>query len=50
MLNVVDDITTKECLRMDFTHGHCSTTALVSSLRMTGMVAHIILDGPVIGG
>jgi hypothetical protein len=36
-----------ERLRMGFPHGHCKTTTLVAGLRMTGMVAPMVLDGPI---
>lgn len=38
-----------ERLRMGFPHGHRKTTALVAGLRMTGMVAPMVLDGPING-
>jgi hypothetical protein len=38
-----------ERLRMAFPHGHCRTTTLVAGLRMTGMVAPMVLDGPING-
>ncbi|MFD2134629.1 IS630 family transposase [Novosphingobium resinovorum] len=38
-----------ERLRMGFPHGHRKTTTLVASLRMTGMVAPMVLDGPING-
>ena len=38
-----------ERLRMGFPHGHRKTTTLVAGLRMTGMVAPIVLDGPING-
>jgi len=38
-----------ERLRMGFPHGHCKTTTLVAGLRMTGMVAPMVLDGPING-
>lgn len=37
-----------ERLRMGFPHGHRITT-LVAGLRMTGMVAPMVLDGPING-
>jgi transposase len=36
-------------LRMGFPHGHRKTTTLVAALRMTGMVAPMVLDGPING-
>ena len=36
-------------LRMDYPHGHRKTTTLVAGLRMTGMVAPMVLDGPIKG-
>ena len=36
-------------LRMGFPHGHRKTTTLVVGLRMTGMVAPTVLDGPING-
>ena len=36
-----------ERLRMGFPHGHRKTTTLVAGLRMTGMVAPMVLDGPI---
>ena len=38
-----------ERLRMGFPHGHRKTTTLVAGLRMTGMVAPLVLDGPING-
>jgi transposase len=38
-----------EPLRMGFPHGHRKTTTLVAGLRMTGMVAPMVLDGPING-
>ena len=38
-----------ERLRMGFPHGHRKTTTLVAGLRMTGMIALIVLDGPING-
>ena len=38
-----------ERLRMDFPHGHRKTTTLVAGLRMTGMIAPMVLDGPING-
>ena len=38
-----------ERLRMSFPHGHRKTTTLVAGLRMTGMVAPMVLDGPING-
>jgi transposase len=34
---------------MGFLHGHRKTTMLVAGLRMTGMVAPMVLDGPING-
>ena len=34
---------------MCFPHGHRKTTTLVAGLRMTGMVAPLVLDGPING-
>jgi transposase len=39
-----------ERLRMGFPHGHRKTTTLIAGLRMSGMVAPMVLDGPVNGG
>ena len=36
-------------LRMGFPYGHRKTTTLVAGLRMTGMVAPMVLDGPING-
>ncbi|AMK25786.1 putative transposase C-terminus [Sphingobium sp. TKS] len=36
-------------LRMGFPHGHRKTTTLVAGLRMTGMIAPMVLDGPING-
>ncbi len=36
-----------ERLRMDFPHGHRKNTKLVAGLRMTGMVAPMVPDGPI---
>lgn len=36
-----------EQLRMGFPHGHRKTTTLDAGLRMTGMVAPMVLDGPI---
>ena len=36
-----------ERLRMGFPHGDRITTTLVAGLRMTGMVASMVLDGPI---
>jgi transposase len=36
-----------ERLRMSFPHGHRKTTTLVAGLRMSGMVAPMVLDGPI---
>ena len=38
-----------ERLRMGFPHGHRKTTTLLAGLRSTGMVAPMVLDGPVNG-
>ena len=38
-----------ERLRMGFPHGHRKTTTLLAGLRMSGMVAPMVLDGPVNG-
>ena len=38
-----------EKLRVGFPHGHRKTTTLVAGLRMTGMVAPMVLDGPTTG-
>lgn len=38
-----------ERLRMAFPHGHRKTTTLLAGLRMTGMVAPMVLDGPING-
>ena len=38
-----------ERLRMGYPHGHRKTTTLIAGLRMTGMVAPTVLDGPVNG-
>jgi transposase len=38
-----------ERLRMGFPHGHRKTTTLIAGLRTTGMVAPMVLDGPVNG-
>ncbi len=38
-----------ERLRMGFPHGHRKTTTLVAGLRMAGMIAPIVLDGPITG-
>jgi len=36
-------------LRMGYPHGHRKTTTLVAGLRMSGMVAPMVLDGPING-
>jgi transposase len=36
-------------LRMGFPHGHRKTTTLVAVLRLSGMVAPMVLDGPING-
>jgi transposase len=38
-----------ERLRMGFPHGHRKTTTLVAGLRLTGMVAPMVLEGPING-
>jgi len=38
-----------ERLRMGFPHGHRKATTLVAGLRMTGMAAPMVLDGPING-
>jgi transposase len=38
-----------ERLRMGFPHGHRKTTTFVAGLRMTGMIAPMVLDGPING-
>ena len=38
-----------ERLRMGFPHGHRKSTTLVAGLRMTGMIAPMVLDGPING-
>nr|WP_191856568.1 IS630 family transposase [Agrobacterium tumefaciens] len=38
-----------ERLRMGFPHGHRKTTTLVAGLRSTGMVAPLVIDGPING-
>jgi transposase len=38
-----------ERLRMGFPHGHRKTTTLVAGLRTSGMVAPMVLDGPING-
>ncbi|MDR6129059.1 transposase [Sphingomonas sp. SORGH_AS802] len=38
-----------ERLRMGYLHGHRKTTRLVAGWRMTGMVAPMVLDGPING-
>jgi transposase len=38
-----------ERLRMGFPHGHRKTTTLLAGLRMSGMVAPMVLDGPING-
>ncbi len=38
-----------ERLRLCFPHGHRKTTTLVAGLRMSGMVAPMVLDGPING-
>ncbi len=35
---------------MGFPHGHGKTTTLVAGLRNTGMVAPLVIDGPINGG
>jgi hypothetical protein len=34
---------------MGFPHGHRKTTTLVAALHITGMVAPMVLDGPING-
>ena len=34
---------------MGFPHGHRKTTALAARLRMTGVLASMVLDGPING-
>jgi len=36
-------------LRVGLPHGHWKTTTFVAGLRLTGMVAPIVLDGPING-
>ena len=38
-----------ERLRMGFPHGHRKTTTFVAGLRNTGMVAPLVIDGPING-
>jgi len=38
-----------ERLRIGFPHGHRKTTTLVAGMRMAGMVAPMVLDGPING-
>ena len=38
-----------ERLRMGYPHGHRKTTTLVAGLRLEGMVAPMVLDGPING-
>ena len=38
-----------ERLRMGVPHGHRKTTTLIAGLRMSGMVAPMVLDGPING-
>ena len=38
-----------ERLQMGYPHGHRKTTTLVAGLRMTGMIAPMVLDGPING-
>ena len=38
-----------ERLRMSVPHGHWKTTTLIAGLRRTGLVAPMVLDGPVNG-
>lgn len=35
--------------RMGFLHGHFKITMLVAGLRMTGMIAPMVLEGPING-
>ena len=37
-------------LRMGFPHGHRKTTTFIAGLRLGGMVAPMVLDGPINGG
>ena len=36
-----------ERLRMSIPHGHWKTTTFVGTLRLTGMTAPMVLDGPI---
>ncbi len=38
-----------ERLRMGVPHGHRKTTTLIAGLRTSGMVAPMVLDGPING-
>jgi hypothetical protein len=38
-----------ERLRMSMPHGHWKTTTFVGGLRLTGMTAPMVLDGPMTG-
>ena len=38
-----------ERLRVGIPHGHCKTTTFVAGLRRTGMIAPMVLDGPING-
>ena len=38
-----------ERLRIGYPQGHRKTTTLVAGLRMTGMIAPMVLDGPING-
>ncbi len=38
-----------ERLRADISHGHWKTTTFVAGLRNSGMVAPMVLDGPING-
>ena len=38
-----------ERLRMGFPHGHRKTTTLIAGLRTSGMIAPMVLDGPING-
>jgi len=38
-----------ERLRMGYPHSHRKTTTLVAGLRMTGMIASMVVDGPING-
>ena len=36
-----------DCLRAGIPHGHWKTTTFVAGLRLTGMLAPMVLDGPI---